>query len=425
MTSALFVSGCSFDIYDVPLPGNKVSADNSFEISADFADALNVVPRSSVLVADVPVGQVESVTRVGWRARVKMRIRKDVVLPDNAEAEIRQTSLLGEKFVELSAPPPVSDSGAIEASTGRLGSGDVIPMDSTGRNPEVEEVLGALSYLLSGGGVGQLQTITSELNEIMEGRTGEIRGVLNKLNTFVGMLDTQRGDIVQALESVNGLSKTLVAEKDTIGEAIEAAAPAITVLRDQHDELVGVLTELDKLGEVGTRVVDKIKDDLVAELGHLEPVLRELADTGDSLVPGAVAAASYPFPIDAADTIRGDFANVVFKMQFKLTPISEGGLLPTTLDDLTTLCRATPAAPICAPGGDAVEQFCKVLASLPLCAAPGAAGTGQAQLGVPGPTPTDPLAPVEPLLPRPSQGSGGGGSPVDQLLRGLLGGGSS
>ena len=107
---ALVLSGCSFDgVYDLPLPGNKVSKDDGFLVSADFADALNVVPRSAVMVADVPVGQVETVTRVGWHARVTMRVRKDVKLPDNAEAEIRQTSLLGEKFVDLS--PPTSDSG--------------------------------------------------------------------------------------------------------------------------------------------------------------------------------------------------------------------------------------------------------------------------------------------------------------------------
>ena len=55
---ALLASGCSFDgVYDLPLPGNKVSKDDGFLVSADFADALNVVPRSSVMVGDVPVGR--------------------------------------------------------------------------------------------------------------------------------------------------------------------------------------------------------------------------------------------------------------------------------------------------------------------------------------------------------------------------------
>ncbi|HWM72507.1 MAG TPA: MCE family protein, partial [Nocardioides sp.] len=352
---ALVVSGCSFDgIYDLPLPGNKVGKDDGFEVKADFADALNVVPRSSVMVADVPVGQVESVTRVGWRARVTMRIRNDVDLPDDAQASIRQTSLLGEKYVALSAPE--SDDGE-ESGTGRLGQGDVIPMDNTGRNPEVEEVLGALSVVLSGGGVGQLQTITQELNQMMEGRTGELRNVLGEVNTLVGTLDSQRGDIIKAMESINGLSKTLIAEKKTIGDALDAAGPAISVLRDQHKDLVRMLKELDKLGDVGTRVINKTKNNLIAELEHLEPVLRKLADNGDNsssaddctdcgaLVPGLVAAAGYPFPVDAGEAIHGDFANVVFQFQVKLVPISEGGLLPESLEDLERLCRGTPLAP--------------------------------------------------------------------------------
>lgn len=362
----LLVSGCSFNgVYDLPLPGNKVNNDNGFKVSADFADALNLVPRSSVMVGDVPVGQVESVTRVGWHARITMLIRKDVELPANAQAQIRQTSLLGEKYVELSAP--TTEAGATAASTGRLGPDDVIPMDRTGRNPEVEEVLGALSMVLTGGGVGQIQSITQELNEMMDGRTGKIRDVLGQVNTLVSTLNSQKHDIVDALDSINGLTQTLVAEKETIGDALDAAGPAITVLRDQHTQLVGMLTELDKLGDVGTRVVNETKDDLIAELRHLEPLLRELSDTGDSLVPGLVSAASYPFPMDAAEAIKGDFANVVFSMQIKLTPVSEGGLIPTTLDDVVKLCRGTPLAPICSPAGDAVDQLCSVLATLPLC----------------------------------------------------------
>lgn len=424
LAMALVLSGCGFDgIYSLPLPGKKVGEDNGFLVKADFADALNVVPRSSVMVGDVPVGQVESVDRVGWRARITMRIREDVELPDDAEAEIRQTSLLGEKFVSLAAPEGEDGEAA---GSGRLSDGDVIPMDSTGRNPEVEEVLGALSVVLTGGGVGQLQTITHELNQMMEGRTGQLKSVLTEVNTLVATLDDQRNDIIGAMESINGLSETLIAEKETIGDAIDAAAPAIDTLRDQHSRLVSMLTELDKLGTVGTRVINETKDNLIAELRHLEPVLRKLADNGDALVPGTTAALSYPFPIDAGDAIHGDYANVVFLFQVKLVPISEGGLLPTTLEDLNTLCLATPLAPICDPVGDGIDRLCSVLGTLPLCSSAekpgGALGEvlGEKKEGSAG----------GPDLPDLTPGSGGGGpdpvtgpgNPVQKLLSGLLGG---
>jgi phospholipid/cholesterol/gamma-HCH transport system substrate-binding protein len=130
LVAAFVVSGCSFSIYDLPLPGKTVSEDDSFEVKADFGDALQVVPRTAVMVGNVPVGQVEEIVRDGWHARATLRVDKDVVLPDNAEAEIRQTSLLGEKFIALSAPRDGS------GGTGRLGEGDVIPLSQTGRNPE-------------------------------------------------------------------------------------------------------------------------------------------------------------------------------------------------------------------------------------------------------------------------------------------------
>lgn len=444
LASALVLTGCSFDIYDLPLPGEQVSVEDGYEISADFADALNVVPLTSVMVGDVPVGHVVSVERVDWHARVTMRVRNDVVLPGETEAQIRQTSLLGEKYVELRIPDGASDAGVDAQSADRLGDGDVIALDRSGHNPEVEEVLGALSYLLSGGGIGQLQTITHELNQMMTGRTDEIQGVLRSLNDFVGTLDDQRDDIFAALESVNGLSQTLTAERDTISEAIEAAGPAIAVLQDQHEELVDLLVALDELGEVGTRVVDEISDDLVAALEHLEPVLRELANTDESLVPGLVAALGYPFPIDAANTIRGDFANVVFRLQFKLTPVSEGGLIPETLDDIIQLCRGLPTAPICSSVGDGVAQLCSVVPLLPLCVDQGLDEVTSALARVEQevdsadrvdrPDPTDPSGTIDGLVPDaldpqglvPDLPSGPGGLDIGflpVLIEDLLGGG--
>ena len=82
----------------------------------------------------------------------------------------------------------------------------MIPIERAGRNPEVEEVLGALSLLLNGGGVAQLKTITQELNLALEGREDSARSVLRNLRTFTGQLDDNKADIVDAIESLNRLA---------------------------------------------------------------------------------------------------------------------------------------------------------------------------------------------------------------------------
>ena len=100
----MLLSGCEFSVYDLPLPGGADLGDNPFEVIVEFRDVLDLVPQSTVKVDDVSVGIVDDVELDGYTAEVTLLLNEDVELPDNAEATIRQTSLLGEKFVSL-APP--------------------------------------------------------------------------------------------------------------------------------------------------------------------------------------------------------------------------------------------------------------------------------------------------------------------------------
>ena len=80
-------------------------------VHVKFRDVLDLVPQSTVKVNDVTVGKVTDVdARRLHRRGHRCELRDDVELPDNAVAEIRQTSLLGEKFVSLA--PPTDDPSA-------------------------------------------------------------------------------------------------------------------------------------------------------------------------------------------------------------------------------------------------------------------------------------------------------------------------
>lgn len=309
----VLLTGCSsFDgAYDLPLPGHEVDADEAFEVTAYFRDVLNVVPRSPIMVDDVVVGEVGEVERAGWNARITLLIREDVKLPDNVIADIRQVSLLGEKYVALESPTE-------QQPTGRLADGDTIELAATGRNPEVEEVLGALSFLLSGGGVAQLGSITEEANQVMSGREDRLKSLLSSLDSVVGTLDAQKVDIINALESLNNLTATLNAEKDVIGEALDATGPAIKVLADQEDELVEMLTALDKLGKVGTRVINASKEDVLTILKDLSPILRKLREADEQLAPGLNLLVSFPFPQSANKIVQGDYADTIAQVDIDL-----------------------------------------------------------------------------------------------------------
>jgi phospholipid/cholesterol/gamma-HCH transport system substrate-binding protein len=315
---SMLAAGCDFSVYELPLPGGADVGENPYTVTVYFNDVLDLVPQSAVKVDDVTVGKVEDISLQGYTAEVKLEINRRVKLPDNAVAQIRQTSLLGEKFVSL-APPPVG-------ATGRLENGEEIPLARTGRNPEVEEVLGALSLLLNGGGVGQLKTITVELNKALEGNESGIRSLLSQLDTFMGQLDENKQDIVRAIEALNHLAKETRDQTSSIRAALDQMPRALDSIDKQRDDLIRMLDALGRLSKVGTRVINASKENTVKSLESLAPILSELADAGRALPKAMQVFLTYPFvdavvgntPQEARNLHQGDYTNLSAKLDIDL-----------------------------------------------------------------------------------------------------------
>ncbi|MER5359270.1 MCE family protein [Streptomyces sp. NPDC002785] len=306
---ALVVTGAGLPTFtgidQVPLPGGADLGDHPYEITAEFADVLSLAPQSSVKVNDVAVGRVTkiSLNSGSWNAKVTMRVNGKVELPENAYAHLEQSSLLGEKYIQLS--PPASGT-----ARGRLADGDRIPLTRTNRNPEVEEVFGALSMLLNGGGVNQLKTITTELNKALAGQEPQVRSMLNRVDTLVTNLDGHKGDITDALDGVNRLAATLATRKQDVGTVLTGLSPGLKVLEEQRGSLLTMLRSLDTLSAVAVDTVNKSKADMIADLKALAPTLKALADSGSDLPDSLQVLLTYPFTDEVLRGVKGDYLNV-------------------------------------------------------------------------------------------------------------------
>jgi len=309
MACCLVVSSCSSGefkgVYDLPLPGGADLGDHPYHVTVQFADVLDLVPQAAVKVNDVPVGRVETIRlgADGWTAETVVAVNGDVVLPSNALARLRQSSLLGEKFVELAA----AETGA---APGRLADGAVITTDRTNRNPEFEEIFGALSLLLNGGGIGQLQTINQELTKVMAGNEQQIRSFLSGVDELATNLDAHRGDITAALDGMNRLATTLANRRQQVSGALTELTPGLKTLTEQRTQLVTMLQSLDDLSGVAVDTITKSKADLVADLTALAPILKRLAEAGKSLPEALEILPTFPFTDPVLDAIKGDYLNV-------------------------------------------------------------------------------------------------------------------
>lgn len=314
MLAAVGLSGCQWrGLNSIPLPGTQGHGAHAFTIRAEMADVNNIQQNSRVRVGDVNVGTVTKIERQGWHAVVTMTLNGDVDLPANATATLGQTSLLGSLHIELAPPtdaPP----------RGKLHQGSLIPLSASGAYPSTEQTLAAASMLLNGGGLGQVQDITTALTQAFSGREDDVRSFLDQLNTFTGRLNDQTHNIIEATDSVNRLVGQFAAQRPVIDRALDAVPDALKTLNEQRDNLVAALDQLGKFSALASDSVHHSRQALLQEAKDLGPVLESLANAGPALTRSLNLLATYPFPKDSLDKwMRGDFGNVTLVVDLTLS----------------------------------------------------------------------------------------------------------
>ncbi len=307
---ATVLAGCGFlrdfrGANSLPLPGTKGGGPGSYTIQAQLPDVQNLKENSRVRVNDVTVGNVTKVELQGWHALVTMSLEGNVNLPANATATIGQTSLLGSVHVELAPPKEGSP------PTGKLKNGSVIPLSSGGAFPSTEQTLAAVSLVLNGGGLGNVQDITKALSTAFSGREKDLRSLLGQLDKFVGYLNDQKDDIISATDGLNNVVGQFADQKPVVDKALKTIPDALAVLKNQRENLVIALAQLGKFSALAADSVNQTKENLVKELKDLGPVLQSLADAGPALTRSLDFFSTYPFPKPTISKwIRGDYGNI-------------------------------------------------------------------------------------------------------------------
>jgi phospholipid/cholesterol/gamma-HCH transport system substrate-binding protein len=333
VVSMATVSGCGWQgLNSLNLPGTSGGGPGSYTIKAQLPDVVTVQRNSPVKVADVNVGTVTDIQVQDWHALVTMRIDGDVQLPANATAKVGQTSLLGSMHIALAPPSGI-------APQGDLKDGSVIPLSSGSTYPTTEQTLAAVSMLLNGGGLGQLQEIVRSFAKALDGREGDARSLLTELDKFIAQANAQTNDIVSAVESLNALVKQVAAADPAVDRALTTLPKGLAVLAEQRDQLADAIDSFGKFGAVAADTVDKSKESLVANLRNLAPVLKSLADAGPALTRGLDMLSTYPWPKSTvANWFRGDYANITLVIDLTLSRIDAGIFTGTRFEgDLTEL----------------------------------------------------------------------------------------
>ena len=332
--SVAAVSACSNwrGVNSLPLPGTQGNGPGAYTIEAQLPDVANIERNSRVRVGDVTVGNVSDIERQGWHALVTMTINGNVKLPANATATIGQTSLLGSLHIELAPPKDVAPQGVLH-------EGSIIPLTSGAAFPSTEQTLASVSLLLNGGGLGQIQDITQALSVAFAGRENDLRSLIQQLDTFISHVNDQKDDIIAAADSLNKLAGQFAAQRPVVDRALTSIPNALSVLKNQRDNLSDALAQLGKFSALVADSTNRTKENLVRELSDLGPVLQSLADAGPALTRSLGLFSTFPFPKDTLTKwLRGDYANLTAVIDLTLSRLDSGLFTGTRFEgNLTNL----------------------------------------------------------------------------------------
>lgn len=359
LTGAL--TGCSMSLESVPMP--SLVHGPSYELHAEFHNALNLPQGAPVKLRGNTVGQVQEIQAHDYLAQVTLRLRRDTPVPRGTHAEVRTTAPMGEAYVELTPPAASGTQRGL-----LLHDGDDLPLADTDTAPDVSDLLVALSATVTGGPFADISTIIKQLNVALTGRTGSVHDLLARLDTLVSGLNAHTADIDRVLTGMDRLGGELASDSPALSRAISDLTPAISTLRGQRADLMKMLGKLTALSTASRRVIGATKESLVRQVQEVGPVLRTLIDNMDQMRPLMQGVLDFGKALDSAEP--GDYA------RFDLTAL----LAPGDLSNLPGLPGAGGTGGSGGNGGSGGG-----LPTLPLPSLPGA-------------TPTNPLDNLGSLL---------------------------
>lgn len=279
------------------LPSPKPASGSTYELRAPFNDVLNLPAGARVKLNGATIGVVGEISTSDYRAELSLEILQTQKLPVGSTAQIRFSTPLGEQYVAVTTPK--------DAKAGMLSGGDELAITATSTAPTVEDTFTAMSALLNGGSLDQVNVLIGELATVVDGNEKPLGELIDRVDIVVSNLSENRASFERALTSMDSLAAQLADGTDTINQALVVFPEAIEVLADQRKELKQLLRSLDRASTSALSLIDAAGPAMRVDLKHLRTVMASVTSVRDTLRPTLRSLNAFSKNFEAA--VPGDY----------------------------------------------------------------------------------------------------------------------
>lgn len=257
---------------------------DSYQVYAFFDDVTGLTWKSRVQIAGIQVGEVDEVTLVGTKARLTLRVKKEIELrTDACLIKVFPSALLPDALLEATSGSPLA-----------LRLSDLTPerreITCVREAASVQKLMDSLAKISA-----DVQIITRDLTQTVGGQQNSIREIVTHLSQVSRNIDENSGKINAILDNTAAFTGELrgLAEQDreryhAITRNIEEASARLNELLASVQKLVGPAGEPGGAGSPaatgGTEERREVQDLRAAvdkanqSLSHVEEVTRKIAE---------------------------------------------------------------------------------------------------------------------------------------------------
>jgi phospholipid/cholesterol/gamma-HCH transport system substrate-binding protein len=264
---ALVMAGCSND------------GDGKVHASATFPDVADLATGAPVMMSDITIGKVSGISldRTGRRATVHFTVDKSAEVPADVQANVRRTSALGEKFIDLTPRSKAAD---------RAGSPllrDHAVIRHTGVISDLEQLVSSGTATFEALSASQIAVLLDEGSKAFGGKGPQLRRVLSDLSSVAGGYKTRTGEIKGIIDDLNQLSGDLAPKVDANGKALKNIDDSLAILNANDDRFMSLVRSLNRLADDGNRMLKNHLGQIHTQLRGLQDVTDAVATEQDSL----------------------------------------------------------------------------------------------------------------------------------------------
>jgi phospholipid/cholesterol/gamma-HCH transport system substrate-binding protein len=303
---------------------------SSYTVTAQFANASQLVTGNNVSVAGAPVGSVKEISLSDdGQALVKMEISDSAYqpLPEGTHATVRSQSLSGiaNRYVDLDLPP--------ETDGATINSGGTITQADTTSEVDLDQLFNTLD-----------KPTVDSLKQVIQGFARGYDGVGPKanrgfhyLNPFLSTsrrvfaeLNSDQANLESLVVDAAGLTSTLAAKSPEISQLVANLNGMLGTIGEQQASLASAVAQLpDFMRQFDTTAVN-----LRAALDDVQPLVNATRPVARKLQPFTKRLRG--FARDAVPTVRGvngitkapGAANDLIELTRLQDPLAEIGVGP-------------------------------------------------------------------------------------------------